>query len=312
MYNVFDAHCDTAYELYMNSEKGNFRENIIHFSLKNTLEYVKYVQLLALWADPEYDNEESEKFVKSMLDETLKSLDNQDISVIKTADDFDFDTGFKAMLGIEGGRALYNNINNLFYYYEKGVRCLTLTWNGVNLLGYGSDVCEDKGLTDFGKEVVKNMNGLGMVIDVSHLNLKGFFDVAELSDAPFIASHSNARTLCDHVRNLTDEQFKILIEKDGVAGINFYNDFLSKDGHATIEDIVRHIDHFMELGGENHIGIGSDFDGVPSLPSGIEGNADVYKIFNELTLRGYTKEQLDKISYGNFERVFKNVFKKGQ
>jgi len=307
MYNVFDAHCDTAYELFNDKAKGNFRENIIHFSLKNTIEYKKYVQLLALWADPKYDNEEAEIFMKKLLSETLYSLKEQEIELILNSSDLEFCSGFKGMLGIEGGRALYNNPDNLYYYHEMGVRCLTLTWNGVNLLGVGSDVGEDEGLTDFGKDIVKRINSLNMVADVSHLNIRGFYDVAEISDKPFIASHSNSKSVCGHVRNLTDNQFKIIMEKGGVAGINFCCDFLSDDGHGTIEDIIRHIDRFMELGGEDNIGIGSDFDGIPSLPLGIESNADLYKIFNELTMRGYTREQIDKISFGNFERVFKEI-----
>lgn len=307
MYNVFDAHCDTAYELYADNAKGNFRDNIIHFSVQNTLGYNKYIQLLALWANPDYDNEEAVSFMKKLLEATRTALSGQEIEIIKESKDFEYETGFKAILGIEGGRALYNDPENLYFYYENGVRCLTLTWNGINLLGYGSDTGEDKGLTDFGRDILKRMNELNMVTDVSHLNEKGFYEVAELSDKPFIASHSNSKTLCGHCRNLTDEQFKIIVEKGGVAGINLCCDFLAEDGNGTIEDVVRHIDHFMELGGENHIGIGSDFDGVPKLPWGIEGNSDLYKIFNELGIRGYTKEQIDKISFGNFERVFKEV-----
>ncbi len=310
MYNVFDAHCDTAYELYNDKVKGNFRENIIHFSVKNTLSYRKYIQLFALWANPEYDNEDAVAFMKNMLDETLLSFKEQEIEIIKEKEDFEFDSGFKAILGIEGGRALYDNPENLYYYHEKGIRCLTLTWNGINLLGYASDTQEDKGLTPYGKDIVKRINSLNMIADVSHINERGFYDVAYLSEKPFIASHSNSKSLCSHVRNLTDEQFKVIIEKNGVVGINIFPEFLSDNGNGTIEDIVRHIDHFMELGGENHIGIGSDFDGVPNLPWGIEGNADLYKIFNELSIRGYTKEQIDKISFGNFERVFKDVIER--
>lgn len=307
MYNVFDAHCDTAYELYKDKTKGNLRENFIHFSVKNTLNYNKYIQVLALWANPEYDNEDAVSFMDCILKETTDSLKEQEIEIIKSAEDMDFDTGFKVILGIEGARALYNNSDNLYKYYENGVRCLTLSWNGRNLLGCGWDISENEGLTDFGKDILKKINNLKMITDVSHLNIKGFYDVCEISKKPFIASHSNSFAICGHKRNLTDEQFKMLVENGGVCGINLCGDFLSGDGNGTISDIYRHIDHFMELGGEDNIGIGSDFDGVPYLPWDIESNADLYKIFNELTIKGYTKEQIDKISFGNFERVFRQA-----
>ena len=144
-----------------------------------------------------------------------------------------------------------------------------------------------------------------MITDVSHLNIQGVYDVCNLSEKPFIASHSNSYEICKHKRNLTDDQFKMICEKGGVCGINICGDFLAEDGNGTISDIIKHIDHFMELGGENNIGIGSDFDGIPYLPWEIESNADLYKIFNELLIKGYTKEQIEKISYGNFERVFR-------
>lgn len=309
MYNLFDTHCDTAYDLYYDSTKGTFRENNLHFSLKNTLTYNKYVQVFALWSNPKYDNEEALEVMMGMFSGTLKSLEEQHIDLIKDASDFDFETGFKGIIGMEGGRALYNDIDNLHYFYEKGMRCLTLTWNGENLIGFGSDVCEDKGLTEYGKQIVKEINSLKMITDVSHLNIQGFYDVCELSEKPFIASHSNSRAVCNHVRNLTDEQFKMLIEKNGVTGINLHLPFLAEDGNGTISDVIRHIDHFMELGGEDNIGIGSDFDGIPAPPQGLENNGELYKIFNELTIRGYTREQIEKISYGNFERVFKESLK---
>ena len=131
MYNVFDAHCDTAYEIYKDGAKGNLRENILHFSLKNTIEYNKYVQILAHWAHPDHAiGEESVSYMKNFIAATRKDLDEREIDVITNGEQLEFTTGFKAILSIEGGRALYNDIENLFYYYEQGIRCLTLTWNG--------------------------------------------------------------------------------------------------------------------------------------------------------------------------------------
>ena len=308
MYNIFDAHCDTAYEIFKDGAKGNFRENILHFSLKNTIEYNKYVQILAHWADPAHsEGADSVAFMKEFISETKNRLNGQEIEIILSGDQFDFATGFRALLSIEGGRALYNDINDLYYYYEQGVRCLTLTWNGSCCLACGWDVENGGGLTEFGKEVVREMNKLNMIVDVSHINEKGFYDVLETTDKPVIASHSDSLSICSHKRNLSDEQFKALIENGGVAGINLCCDFLENGGNASTDSIVKHIDKFMELGGENNIGIGSDFDGIPKLPLGISGNADLYKICDALAARGYTGDQIDKISYGNFERIFRII-----
>lgn len=305
MYNIFDAHCDTAWELYKDCAKGNFRENILHFSLKETIEYNKYIQLFAFWARPEYDKEEAVSFMNRFIDSTLLKLEREQIDIIKNADDFEFDMGFKAVLGIEGGRSIYNDIDNINRYYEKGIRCFTLSWNGETPLCCGSDVCDDRGLTPLGREAVKRLNELNIVIDVSHLNIQGFYDVLSLTDRPVIASHSNSYSICPHKRNLSDEAFKLLVEKGGVAGINYYPVFLDESGRATIDDMIRHIDRFMELGGENSVGLGSDFDGIKVLPEEIQSASDNYKLLGRLAERGYSREQVDKISYGNFERVFK-------
>lgn len=308
MYNVFDAHCDTAWELYKDETKGNFRDNLLNFSLRDTIEYNKYVQLLAFWARPEYDCEEAVVFMNKFIDKTLKDLSEQKIDVIKNGAEFKFESGFRAVLGIEGGRSIYKDIDNINRYYEKGIRCFTLSWNGETPLCCGSDVCDDRGLTALGKAAVKRLGELNMMIDISHLNIQGFYEVLSMVERPLIASHSNSYTVCPHRRNLSDEAFKLIIENGGVVGMNFYPVFLEAEGNATIDDIIKHIDHFMELGGENNLGIGSDFDGTEGkLPEGINSAADMYKLFDALAAKGYSREQIDKISYGNFERVFSTI-----
>jgi membrane dipeptidase len=147
------------------------------------------------------------------------------------------------------------------------------------------------------------MNKLGMLIDVSHLNEKSFYDIAELTKMPIIATHSCSAYACEHPRNLTDRQFKIIKQSGGCVGVNFYPPFLTKKSKCTIDDIVRHIDRFMELGGEDNIGIGADFDGVSCLPEGINGVEDTYKVLDALLKHGYSEEQVQKISHGNFERI---------
>jgi membrane dipeptidase len=176
-----------------------------------------------------------------------------------------------------------------------------------NDLGDGVDSVKEAGLTSFGREVVKEMNRLGMIVDVSHLNEKGIWDVVELSEKPIIASHSNAKTLCSHRRNLTDKQIKAIAQKGGVIGINFAPQFLRDEGQATLEDVLNHIDYICELVGEDYIGFGSDFDGISSTPEGLKDISYFPAILEGLRKRGYTQEQIDKISHRNFENLIKKI-----
>ena len=167
-----------------------------------------------------------------------------------------------------------------------------------------------EGLSQFGEKVVRQMNRLGMAIDVSHLSEKGFWDAAEISEKPFIASHSNAKSICSHKRNLSDEQIKEIINKKGFIGVNFYPPFLTDCDRCGIKDIIKHIEHILSLGGENNIGFGSDFDGVDYLPDGIEGAQDYYKIIDELLKLGYSEKLVRKISCENFINVLTSIFNK--
>lgn len=144
-----------------------------------------------------------------------------------------------------------------------------------------------------------------MYIDVSHLNDRSFYDIAEISSLPIIASHSNSRSVCKHRRNLTNDMFSIIKNSGGCVGVNFYPPFLNDSGSANIDDIVRHIEHFLDLGGENHIGLGTDFDGTDGLmPTGICGCEDVYKLFDRLLQLNYSEALIEKISHKNFKRLF--------
>jgi len=181
-----------------------------------------------------------------------------------------------AMLSIEGGEALGGDLDNLEKFHNMGVKLITLTWNYDNELACGI-LGGTGGLTDFGKTVVREMNCLGMIIDVSHLNEAGFWDVIKLSQTPVIASHSNARAQCAHPRNLTDKQITALVDMRGCIGINLYTGFLS-DTTAAIDDISRHIEHFEKLGARSILGLGCDLDGVDKLPAEIDGVQDLAKI----------------------------------
>ena len=213
-----------------------------------------------------------------------------------------------AILSIEGGEALDGKLENVQYFYDLGVRFLTLTWSLRN------DICEscvsgDAPLTDFGKAVVKEMNRLHMTPDVSHMCEKGFWSTLETSTRPIVATHSNAKKLCAHARNLTDEQFCAIKNCGGLVGINFYAPFLENDaGKASLDSIAWHIEHFLALGGEDTLCLGGDLDGMPTPAKGIGGIWDVDKIAEKLAKLNYSEDLIAKIMGENVRRFVVDWF----
>jgi membrane dipeptidase len=263
-----------------------------------------------------------------------------------------------ALMGLEGGHAIENDIRILRDFYRLGIRYMTLTWSNTNEWADGSgdindsDIQHHNGLTDFGKEIVREMNRLGMMVDISHVSDKTFYDAVETSKAPVIASHSCARALNGHARNMTDDMLKTVAKNNGVVMVNFYSGFVDENyrqayvaqkpdrdkavqeykdhlrtqgqtdvaGHNDVEkqwtdriprppfeSLINQIDHIAKVAGVDHVGLGSDFDGVTSLPQGIDSVADLPKITNALVQRGYKEEQIRKILGGNLLRVFRDV-----
>lgn len=215
-----------------------------------------------------------------------------------------------AFLTIENGYAVRGDLENLKKFHDMGVGLMTLTWNDPNCFGWNhsSDRTQmQKGLTDFGKEAVRYMNELGMIVDVSHLSDGGFYDVAKLSRKPFVASHSNCRELSPSTRNLTDDMIRLLAEKGGVAGINFEPTFLNEnlcDIHSRISRMCDHAVHFIQVGGVECVGIGTDFDGI----SGEFEISDCTKMelfFDGLHRRKISDDVIEKIAYKNAARVIR-------
>jgi len=254
-----------------------------------------------------------------------------------------------ALMGIEGGHAIENSLSALRDFYRLGIRYMTLTHNNTNDWADSSrDEARHNGLTDFGKEVVREMNGLGMLVDVSHVSDKTMSDVLDISSAPIIASHSSARALNDHPRNIPDELLRRIGRNGGVVMVNFYPGFIDRqyaeaakardarlkpqlDALAEqfksdpkrlaaetkkVEDanplpaspplsvLIDHIDHIRRVAGIDHVGLGSDFDGVPSLPQGMQDISALPNITYELLLRGYSEKDIRKVLGENFLRVF--------
>lgn len=224
-----------------------------------------------------------------------------------------------AVLSIEGAYSLNedNGIELLRQYYDLGVRILAPTWSNSNALGEGvNEKYKDGspssgGLTDLGRDVIKEMNRLGMVVDVSHMNEETFWGVVEASEAPVIASHSCVYNLLNHARNLKDEQIKAIADMGGTIQVNFYTSYLSAAPKAevTVKDVADHIDYLVDLVGVDYVGLGSDFDGA-DMPADLLNASMVPNITKELLERGYSKSDVEKILGGNSIRVFKEVWRK--
>jgi microsomal dipeptidase-like Zn-dependent dipeptidase len=184
---------------------------------------------------------------------------------------------------------------------------MTLCHNGDN------DICDSargehthNGVSAFGREVISEMNRLGIMVDLSHAGEKSFYDALELSKTPIVCSHSSCRALCDHPRNLTDEQMRALAQKGGVMQVTLYHGFLVKDGEATIEDAMRHLEHAIEVMGIDHVGLGTDFDGDGGI-RGLASSAELLNYTRELLKRGFSEADIQKLWGGNFLRVMRLV-----
>lgn len=217
----------------------------------------------------------------------------------------DFPAG---VISIEGGEMLEGRMDRLEEFYQAaGVRMIALTWNYENEIGHPAKQGPEKGLKPFGLDLLKEMEKRGIYADVSHLNEAGFWDIAERMELPPIASHSNARTLCEHTRNLKDDQIKAIIEKKGYIGINFYSYFLANGREAVLEDVFRHIDYIAQMGGIDVLGFGSDFDGIEKWPEGLAHPGDYPNLINLLRRHGYAEKDIGAIAGGNLWRVLKKA-----
>jgi membrane dipeptidase len=213
------------------------------------------------------------------------------------------------LLSIEGAEPLMGELGILRNFYKLGVRMLSLTWNWRTPFADGLSASRaDSRLTDLGIKSIEEMDRLGIVLDTSHITDRCFWDITEAKKGPFIASHSNSRTVCDHRRNLTDDMLQALADHGGLAGMNFAPDFVAKDG-TSVEKLVDHIDYIVKKVGPNHVGLGSDFDGIGAPPVGLEDASKMPNITRELVRRKYSEEDIKKILGGNQLRVFGEVLK---
>lgn len=215
-----------------------------------------------------------------------------------------------AFLTIEEGGILNNQMERLHFLYNEGIRLMTLTWNYENCLGYPNHddpKLMKKGLKQFGIEVVEEMNHLGMLVDVSHLSDGGFWDVLTHSTKPILASHSNARALCPIRRNLSDEMLQALGDRGGVAGVNFYPNFISTAGNCTADEIASHVQHMIQVGGEDLPAVGTDFDGYDYGTSNINHVRDMELFYDALERANLSAVQIEKVCCKNALRIIKDT-----
>jgi membrane dipeptidase len=362
---VIDTHADTPQRFV--DENWNFTDPLNGGMLnydsakKGNLD----AQFFSMWVDPgQYPANQSAQRTLSLIDVTLEQVRKapDKLQLCLSSDDIiaaHKNKKFAVLMGIEGGHSIENSLDLLRDYYLLGVRYMTLTWSNTNDWADSSGDIDDpgvthhNGLTPFGKQVVQEMNRLGMMVDISHVSDKTFWDVIATTHTPIIASHSSARALTQAPRNLTDEMLQAVAKKNGVVMVNFFpafidenwrrawnassaertkaqdaleaeyhskglpvpffashkidREFAARIGRAPFNSLIDHFDHVIKVAGIDHIGIGTDFDGIPVPPEGVDSAADLPKITTALMARGYTPEDMKKLLGGNLLRVFHDV-----
>ncbi|MDP4108431.1 MAG: membrane dipeptidase [Bacillota bacterium] len=302
---LFDCHCDTISRIY--DEGGNLSKNSYHIDLEKASVYKNYVQIFAIWGDSSSESDMEGRF-RAQLKLAKSMLNGQNGAPVLCRDAQSLGEALMrgrcaAFLSVEGAELLGCSEEVLSFAFSEGVRFVNITWNNKNAIGTPSAYKIVEGLSSEGKEFVRKMELLGVVPDVSHLSEQGFFDVAEITKRPFIASHSNARVLCRHRRNLTDEQLGVLIKRNCICGINLYAAFLSDDPDScTVDTVVNHIEYIASLGGEHILALGCDFDGCDQLPKGIKTVSDLKKVYEALLRKNYAESLVDDIFFGNMYR----------
>ncbi|MEK7309830.1 MAG: dipeptidase [Planctomycetota bacterium] len=308
------------------AKAGKFTHS--HMDYHRTRQGGTNLQFMAVYTPPTYTGLEATAYALKMVFEVLQAVrqsslgldsrlrGNNGLVVVKSSADLTDlirRDGMGFLINIEGGNPLNKDLGLLKVFYDLGVRAMGLTHNPRNDLGDGIGIKYPKGLTTFGKTVVKEMNRLGMLIDVAHLAKPGFRDVIRLSRGPIISSHTGVRALRDIPRNLDDEQIKEICRRKGVMGVFYLPDYLkkfsNKKNSATVKDVVNHIQYIADKFGVDYVGLGSDWDGYGGITYGLEDCSYLHNITAELAHRGFNQTEIKKILGGNFVRVIKQILR---
>ncbi len=306
---TLDTHCDTPMFFPKGVDFGT-RDKQLLVDLHKMTEGRQDATIMVAYLHQPTDH--PKEYADDIFDkiEALVERNNRYLSIARTPNDLWMNKhlGKKSiMMGIENGHALDGKIENLHHFAERGIVYMTLCHNGDN------DICDSakgsqthNGVSDFGHQVISEMNRLGIMVDLSHAAEKSFYDALEMSTTPIVCSHSSCRALCDHPRNLTDDQMRALAKKGGVMQVTLYPGFLVKDGEATIEDAMRHLEHAIDVMGIDHVGLGTDFDGDGGI-RGLANSSELTNFTRQLMTRGFSQEDIQKIWGGNFLRVMQQV-----
>ena len=320
---IIDFHCDTISQIYDLRSKGeaiNLKENKLHLDIEKMKKSDYMLQVFASYIDlghNKYPLETCLNHIDLLYREIEKNKD--DIGIVYSYDDIiknQKNNKMSALLSIEEGGACKGDLALLRNFYRLGVRMMTLTWNYENELSFPNGHFYDekskkrRGLKEKGFEFINEMERLGMIIYVSHLSDDGIYDVYNNTKNPFIASHSNARSICSHQRNLTDDMIKKIGERGGIIGVNFFSCFLKNEAKlndiSMIEDIVNHMKYIANVGGIDTVAIGSDFDGI-DCPLEFENSSNMQLIYHEMKKSGFSENEIEKVFYKNALRLFKEV-----
>lgn len=288
---IADTHSDTLYAIGVHNAKNTM------ISPARLAEGGVTLQVFALWTGAKGNKGD----VAGIVSAEMSAVPGMIAAGLKQVDDpaqaKEGEHSF--MLSVEGGEVFEKDLSTIAYWREKGVRMAALVWNNENRIGFPAKGGSTQGLTDYGIQAVKEMQRLGMAVDTSHLNEAGFYDIFAKTNLPPMASHSCCRALCDHPRNLTDEQLRLMIREGSYVGMNFYPWFLSNEGKADLQRVVEHIDHICQLGGEKIVGFGSDFDGIECVPEGLEHAGKMPALIDALKARGYDAATIEGIAGKN-------------
>ena len=301
--SLFDLHCDTLYAAYQNGY--SLAVNPLHVDLTRGRAYAPWCQVFAVWIPDTLRGDTAFSFCAEVLEFAgaeaaacaphLHML-RQDESLAVAMDEHDC----VGILAVENGAAIGGKLDRLYELLARGVRMLTLTWNGENEWGYGCGCDAKLGLKPFGLEALSMAESLGIVPDVSHLNEAGFWDVVTHTTQPFIASHSLSATVHPHPRNLTDRQFEAIVQRRGLVGLCLCEAHL---GEASFEAVRRHAEHFLSLGGEHTLALGGDLDGT-ALPRGWNGIALYERLADHLMKKGWSERGIEAVFFKNAANFF--------
>ena len=320
---VFDAHADILNDV-VNKRRLSYDNILENFHMEKLEKGYVFGSIFSIWVEPEYSNNYRKRTFEILSAAAVEFNNAKNrLQLVTSFKDFiraENSNKMAVLLGLEGMASIDKDIELIYFLYQYGIRAGSLTWNEENVLATGINGDPNRGLSPYGIHAIKIMEKLGIILDVSHLNEKSFWDVNNYVNKPFISSHSNVYSLCKHPRNLKDDQIKAIAAAKGVIGINSWPDFIDEE-NPTLDRLLCHIDYIVDLVGIDYIGLGFDFcdflenttidlisKNKKTIPN-FSNASQISNLIEELIKRGYSQNEISKITHKNFMRVFKEILK---